>query len=690
MKFSRLSFLLPLALFVVHGCSPEEKILPTLSVSAAQDAFVNGTAYLSFNLSSAAETDVVVSLAASANFDTGLLSFRNPLTIPAGSLTQAMLVTIDDSALQPGVDYNATISVEGAAGAKVGKSSSVSLRHSVRKAVAEISLTGPGRFTDGKATLTLTPDVPPVRDITVTLEILKSGASEGMELISPGAVTCPETVVLPADQAAPTTFVVRVDLSQLKPVESEAIIAIESVSSGGVAGESDEVHILAKGDLQAVLRTDWSISYAGDEPNPAHGGVTESQMLVSGVMLSGAEGFHIRYGDAGYVSRDFNSFKDYLLYVEEDIAESIADNKPYTVRANDGGYFYARFPVCSYDFYVLGCDAKGHLTGDYAKCTVQRLPTEKMKETYPKWTGTWEVNGSRWQVSAKEGNASYTIKGLSGTDYAFTANLGWDGELEIPGRQYVDVSETEWYALYGIYGSYYSSYTGVAARAVLDDSGTFAQWEGGINPNTGDPFEAIEMYAGASNSWTGVMALPEFMCLDHEGQLPEDVHLQARYAPYEAFLGNWVYQGTPFRITQKVYGESYYADQTDDPEAMPIELSYSPATGGMTLAEQEIPVDDSYSFAVSGAVYNQTQEKLMPHFPLYTITPGTPICKFFMNNDGTVSWLGQDAGDYFIHQIGVSYFRYGDASHSSISGWMWAGDVFIETNSTPMQRAAAD
>ena len=678
MRIRHLAVILSCAILLAGaGCTkPEEKVTPTLNLTALQDQFINGTAYLTLSLTSAAETDIILTLSASGNFDTSLLSFQNPIAIPAGSTSAALLVIINDQTLQPG-SYTATITVTAAAGAKLGLSS-VTLRHTVRKNMAEINLSGPERFTDGKATLTLTPDVPPLTPVTVTLEVLKFGASEGKQLIPAGAVTCPETVVLPADQASPTTFTVRVDLSQLKPVESEAIIAIKNVSGGGVIGTADEVRLGAKGTLQAHLRSDWQLSYAGDFPREDQGGVMKSYVQVNGFSGENGSGFYLRWGDAGYVSRYFSSVTEYLQDVEDKVAAAMGKDKPYPILHSNDRYDFVRLPVGSYEYYMVGCDSQGHLTGDYARVSFTRAPTEAMKKAYSEWLGEWEVNGQAWRVNCKEENASYYIQGIGGVwrNPGFPAYIGWDGELEIRGEEYLSFSDDDWYSINGIYTTdkrYYSTYTGPVAKAVTsDDWYGYAQWSACTNPSTGQPFERMDMYNNTgSPRWSNVLQLPEFMSRAHEGELPQDAIADARYAPMDAFGGDWVFQNEELTLSPGTH-DSYNIYLVVDEEPTSIKVMYD-ADGGFAYIQEQILYELTYNanskwaVALCGAWYDSDKGKLFPYFPYVSPNPGTTIARLFMRRDGTVSWDTAQVGNYWLYAIGFWAFVWSN-DHSVMNG----------------------
>lgn len=674
---------------IVCGCSKSSEgseSIPTLTLSSTQESFVNSTAYLDLSLTSATKTDVVISLSATADFDKSLISFRNPVTIQAGSTVGHVLVTVNDQNLTPG-QYHVTISVVGAAGANLPEGgASATLKLIVRKAIVEVSLSGPENFTDGKATLSLTPDAPPVQNITVTLEVLKFGASEGKQLIPPGAISCPESVVLPADQAEPTTFLVRVDMEQVGPVESEAIIAIESVSAGATVGEADEVHIGAKGELKAKVRADWSISYGGDKANPYLGGIVQSLIEVQGFQSEDGGGFYTFGYDEGFINSEFGSVTNYLQKMEEDIEYWIKNENPYPIKTLNVAYTYTRFPVGGYEFYMLGCDSQGLLTGDYAVCSFNINPTAKMQEAYPKWIGTWEVNGAKWVVSEKKSNSSYIIKNIGVQGSEFVAYIGWDCELEIRGTEYYYFNATDWCRLYGLYYNgdgttklYYADYSGPVAKAALNPSEKSAQWTGCINPSTTLPFDVIGVWDSASQKWMKT-ALPEFMARDHEGEADSGGLIgEARYAHYEDFLGEWTYGGRPYILKQKEYNHSYVIEEEYDTDmTFKTEYIYHPDSGSVSLHDQVIGEYPGYGkFILTGAWYSNNKLKYLPYFPYIVDNPGSYISCLYMQNDGTVYWpgLAQSTGgdSYIIHAMMYVFAQYGQGGQ--YLGYIDLGDV---------------
>lgn len=702
MRISHLLYFLPIAvLMVAGGCTPLEQqgktdepsgqdgAIPSLTLSAAQEAFVNGTAYISLQLSSTSQTDVIVSLSAGGDIDAKRLSFDNPVTIKSGSTSAAAVVSVKDEGLRAG-EYNVTISVEGAAGAKLADPSSVRLKHTVRQSVATVSLSGPERFTDGKATLSLSTDVPPLHEITVKLEVMKYGAGEGKELISPGAISCPETVVIPADKAEPTTFQVRVDMSQVKPVESEAIIAIEEVSAWGSIGDADEVHIGVKGELEARLRTDWSLSYEGDFPREDQAGVIKTYIRVDGFYSEDGGGYYIRYSNGGFVAQGYGSMAEYLQYIEGVICSRQATDSPLTFWRDNDRHDMVRLPAGSYDFYMLGCDAQGHLTGDYAKLSFSRAPTDKMREAYYEWLGTWEVNGQEWKVNMKEEYRSYYIQGIGGNrkDPGFVAYLGWDGELEIRGENYLDITEGEWYGLYGIYSkedgtekTYVSSYDGPVAKAVYADSwAQYAQWSACINPSTGKPFERMDLcsFTDGSAQWSIALLLPEFMSRSHEGKLPEDANLDARYAPIEAFEGDWLFHGEKVTFSPGT-NVSLIIYCVVDEHPTSVTVQYDPAGGFAYIPEQvlfEEPYNASYkwAYALSGAWYNDEKSDLYPHFPYVSLMPGTAFVRLYMQRDGTVCWSAATVDHYWLYAYGLYLFVWSNDHSQYYGAYGWVGD----------------
>ena len=689
-RLLRVLRLIAIFLMTVWACSPaaqpEEKPstdVPTLSISGAQDSFVNGTAYVSLTLSTTTATDVVISLSASGNIDSKLLSFSNPVTIKAGTLSTAVVLTVNSQGLAPG-EYTVTIKVDGAAGAKVQGSASVSFKLNVRKAIAEVTLSGPERFSDGRATLSLTPDVPPLNDITVYLEVRKDGASEGKALISPGAITCPEAVVLPANKAEATSFEIKLDLSQLKPVESEAIIAIDDISAGGSIGEPNLVRIGALGELNPYLRSDWNISYSGDYPNPDYYGYMQSVMSVTGFNPAIDVGYYIRYSETGFVQKKYGSLPDFIKAKEKEIVEGIEEGDPYRFYT-ENLVRVTRLPVGAYDFYMLGCDAEGHLTGDYAMCTVTRTPTEKMRYIYDLWLGRWEVNGEIWTITPQVENSSYYIQGICGVSQGFTAYLGWDGELEIRGEQFIDISENDWYGLYGISGNYYYHHSGPVVYGVMDEFSESAQWTGALNPTTGAPFEAFCIYHYAPNQWLEPWSVPEFMSLEHEGKVSDEAPGFGRYARYSAFLGDWTYNGMRLRFSFKASNESYTVVDLDSEEEYALEVGYDAQTGRAFVADQIVgDLGSDYYMAFSGYYYDSAKSKLYPRFPYYKRQTGDVACYLYMLKDGTVVWDGVGFDGYYISELGAVLFAYISGT-TSIYGWANAGEQ-IPLNTDSMYR----
>lgn len=93
-------------------------VIVEVSIADYNDAFENGAAKLTLGLDAAPAKDVVVNLTLVAQMEdynmvpAAAVSFENPVTIPAGSTSKEVSVTLDESALEIGLSYFAVIEIE--------------------------------------------------------------------------------------------------------------------------------------------------------------------------------------------------------------------------------------------------------------------------------------------------------------------------------------------------------------------------------------------------------------------------------------------------------------------------------------------------------------------------------------------------------------------------------------------------
>ena len=170
--------------------------------------------------------------------------------------------------------------------------------------------------------------------------------------------------------------------------------------------------------IKAKLMSNWVIQYKGREQ------YTEEDGTISDV-----ERFHIEAPDAAYyLIRTINPdvfrenygtdvvkfFQDEQSYLEDDAEyykEKVTD---YLYSASPQDLLFDRIRHGEWDGYLIGFNAKGKITGEYAKCTFtveEEVPTE----AFNKWIGKWTVSGSDVSyniiVSSSEANIAYYIDG---------------------------------------------------------------------------------------------------------------------------------------------------------------------------------------------------------------------------------------------------------------------------------------
>lgn len=550
--------------WILPACTPHQTdTVPELRLSAAQDSFVNKTAYVSFTLSEVSRQDVIISITVKGDIESKYLTFQNPVTIRAGEVTTSMIVTVDDSSLPDG-NYSVLISVEGVFGAK---------------------LTG-----DSYVLLKMSPS---------------DGSSEG-------------------------------------------------------GGE----------DYHGVkLREDWHLTYVGDTDEGNSFGLMESVMNVSGFENSGAIGFYIRGIDSKLFQSLYKSdVSKFIAAIQEDIKNSREHGNAYPIRSQDNNYYYDRLSPGSYEFFMLGCDLAGDLTGEYSKVSFNRAPTSTVTYYYSKWLGKWEVNGDVWNIEAGEYNSSFEITGIAGINAKFKAVIGWDGELLFRGGYYADVSETDRYFVYSYTGSYLYSYSCPALKAVMDDYLKCAQMSGCINPYTGELFEGFAIYSYREADYIP-FDVPERMNREHEGVFPSEENYFGRWAPYESFLGDWDDGTRSFTLQAEEWGKSFrMTDNTEYQTFTDIILDYSPEYGHLTISEQIIYQSGSYAFILTGAD-RDIDARYRPYYPEYSTELGTKFCNVYMYRDGGLYFDGEYLDDHLLWNFGIVGVRYN--ADNSIYAWEW-------------------
>ena len=571
----------PLAVFLLAlslSCSkiPPTPEVPELSLTSESAYFSEGTAQLRLTLTSAAATDVVVSLQATGSLDKSRLSFENPVTIPAGNKIAQVKVTVNDEGLSGG-SYSATITVSSAGGATVSSSQkSVTLQLAVEEKVAKVSLSGPSAFTDGKAILKLTPSIAPQENITVSLDL--GTLAEGKKAIPRNILTFPSTVTMPSGSTAPTEVEVSLGEKALSPGTYYAIIEITNISRWGEVEGTGKVEVSTEGTLTPNYRSDWSIDISSKQTDWERD--VDYSVVEAHFRGGKSYGYYLFEENANTFTTDYPTMLDYLEDVQGSVEHWKEEGDPITIYTED--YSKRGYPILwgKHLWYMVGCDEEGNVTGDYCYYSVWYTAGEAHEAYYDKWLGEWRVGEETWTITEKERPISYYI-GNQGTDCKVVAYAGAVGELEIL-SQWLEGTGPDGsrLRLYGECGPYYFSGASPAARIKMDSNEMTATVNGSriLIDNEVYEMDRLEMFefpAGANKGNSAYilnlpaqMRRPEYQGWQSYGTATwTDVFLPSLYTmdpvSYDVKLEKNVDEPGMFRLVN-VYGSAYPYNEPGD------------------------------------------------------------------------------------------------------------------------------
>ncbi len=677
------------------GCNPftPVPVIPELSITAVDEYFVNGTASFRLSLTNAAETDVIVNLKLGAStLEASRVGFPSTVTIEAGNKVATVSVTADDSDLDAG-EYTVVLSIANAGGATVSeeaRSASFKLLVSIRNAV--VSLSGGSAFTDGKARILLTPSFSPQGNINISLAA--GDASEGKKAIPADAISFPSSVVLPKGKTDATEVTVTLDMDKITPGEYETVIRIDGISGPGTIGEAKQAVFSAQVPLTARQQNSWSARYRGLEQNGD--GVLVSNFDVRFVP-GYSYGYYFFQYSGGYVRKYYTSMEDFLKDEEAEVAKYIGTDDPY-VFETEASTQVAFWPLqCgSYDFYMLGCDRDGHLTGEYHRLEMEIWPTQTMVSAYDGWLGTWASEwGDTWTIREKDRSVvSYSVSGSALSNFEVEAVLGPNGELVFYGGQKL---ATNLY-LAGIFPRDGSTYFTTASRpfaesSIQNNERTHSTLSGVI-ADRGSEFQAIMGYNYATGKSEFIITLPSELYKVESLRDTDPV-----WGFYSDYTGTWSYNGYSISISssQDKYGEEYIVyglrDQDYFVDEGHVKARYS--EGKMYLEEQDI---ESYNtgygsdaIATLSGLFKQSGF-VHPHYPDNWNSPGYTICDFSLLSNGQVAltpWLCSDGTPFtgmcfslYIPKIGI----YPEGDHMDFA----AGALMTKTGWHSAPRHAAE
>lgn len=535
---------------VLSGCLPSKLgNTPSLTIQAAQENFDDsGEATVSLVLSEAASDDVAVNLSASGDL-AAAVSFEKAVVISAGNKSLDVKVTLTDKTKSGGV----TIAIDAVNGATIGKAKSVTLV-ATKAAVPTVSISSyDDVFNENNAaTITLALNPAASADVTVTLAVAAK-ESEEFAVIPADAVTLDAQVIIPAGQKS-ATATVSVNPELLPTGDSYLYIDVTAVSEGAEIGKNIEAVICFTKPIVANLRSDWTVTYKGTND--------EGLDAVDYNVSSETQNFYAAIYPKGAVAAEFESLSAYLQWYQSGVAEYAGTEYAYKPITGTQTIKYQRLSPDSYEAFIIACDEKGNVTGDYATGEFSIEASAEMLAAVEGFLGEWVLNHYNVTIEQQEG-VNLVINGLQGFKYPVEARVDWDGTLVIENQPWIEETETEEIGLYGLLeeGNLWQ-YSGFPIASIsLNDDGETAVVSPAVAPND-QTFSSIAFLeyviaekkfylAGASAQ----LALPATMSRPKDAVEETSPVVEASYAD---FIGTWDYNGYELLIEQNVEGESYF------------------------------------------------------------------------------------------------------------------------------------
>ncbi|MCR5019087.1 MAG: hypothetical protein K6A64_09855 [Bacteroidales bacterium] len=677
MKVSLFKSLLVAAATVVlfASCGPKQESV-RVGLDATSPSFVDGKVDLIVALSGQSATNVGVTLTASGSIPASSLTFEKNPSIPAGTTSKTVSVTVDESTLEPG-DYEATFSISSVTGADINVAKqSVTVKLTVEAAaiVPEVFISSySDAFADGKASLKLALSQAAESDVVVNLKV--ETEMDGYSVLPASALTFTNPATIPAG-SLDVTVEVSLDESVLEAgVSYYAILTLASVSENAkLASTKKTAYIEASKALTANLRSDWTVSFDGTTTTD---GKVSQNIKVDGV---GAEGtYYLFVYSKGVVAEEFDDITEYLVYMEEKaVGPALGTADAYPVKTGNSTWPYT-LNVGEYEVWLVGCTAAGHVSGDYATSTFKVEPTSSMLDAYDNWLGDWYLNRTAITIVENDrSDVSYTIQA---GDYFIDANLGWNGELQFFVTDPCTAAGGE--GFFGYYPAeeegYINIYSGTAAigYAVLDET-----MKAGTVDSTNDGyFLGMAAFTYNETSFTGWGDL-EFEFPTKISRPVEDIDPN-----YTKWLGTWNIEGfsTPLTIAQDMPNESYtlglfypsisvtYAYVDFNAETGGLEFNFGAAGGAVTSG------GNNYTLYLSGITNdNYVAMGSSDSDLLATATLGSD------EQSATIEpnhWLNSSSADTYPVSLGL-------LGYNSSEGWSNFGMLF--NIPTTMTKAEAE
>lgn len=518
------------------GCDLIESVgtTPTVTLTALSDSFdAQGEANISVVLSSYALEEVTVSLTATGDA-AAAVTMDKIVKIGVGSKNQSLTVKVDLDQIK--ADTNVTISIQSAVGATVGSPKEVSI---AAKANGGNTVEDPGVVSieaddefaaDATANVTLKLSKALAEDVTVELEVL---SADDYVTVPAEALAFTNPVVIKAGQ---TTESVKVTLNpELIPTgDNYALIGIKTVTGNASAAKDAEVLIVYVKEIVANLRNDWSVAYTGYNP--------EGYDAIDINVASDTQTYYLSIYYGGTIAANFESITEYLQWYEStQVAPYLGTEDAEVFSTGSRTAKFNRLDPETYEVYIIGCNADGHVNGDYTTVTFEIKPTDEMLAAVQAFLGDWVVNHYTWTIESA-GGVYVLINGIEGeTDYPVEAFVNWDGNLEIQNQPYIYESDTQIIGFYGLAGNSLWTSTGLTiAEVVLNADGESAVVNPATSPN-GSAFESLA-YLVYQNStyylWSNQIPLPATM--ERPAETVEET-TPVKAGAYEDFLGTWKY-----------------------------------------------------------------------------------------------------------------------------------------------------
>jgi len=554
---------------VLVGCAKQPEQGATASVSLKADAaFSNNAATLTLTLSEAAASEVSVTLGVEGDLASKLT--WNPVAkIEKGAKTQTVAVTVNPDGLAAGT-YSAKFAIKSVTGVTVGSpaEATVTLTVGESEVVPTVSIDAYDEaFADNKASLTLKLSAAAKADVSVALALATE--YDDYNVIPASALTYTNPVTIAAGQTSATVDFT-LDDAELPAGSNWLVVDIES-AEGATVGSQKRAMIEAVKKIEAKLREDWSVEYAGEKE---YEGSTVSVMSVS---AGETDSWYLFMVDPEEIA-EVGTLSDYIQSMEDyEIAPYIGTEYAYNIRTGATDILYNRFTVGEYTFYVFGCDEQGHLTGDYAQTSFSLEPDDVMKAAYDSWLGEWVLSRSSIQIVQDVQYVSYKISGILGSEYEVDAILGWDGELIIKNTMDI-VKGVGFFGLTSSYNLWFGDMN--VAVATLAEDGQSAQLVGLDSPDSSRGSFSMLAFLDYSDEENISFAV------DGTVNLPATLNRPATEVDpnYAKWLGTWSVEGfdLPLTIAEDVTNQSFtmglfYADLTP---AYAI-VDFDPETGNI-------------------------------------------------------------------------------------------------------------